>query len=602
MDDAFPEVAGYRFEAKLAEGGMGVVYRAVDDTLGRTVAIKMIRGALLGKGDEEEETVARFLREARAAAQIRSNHVAHVLQFGRTASGDLFLVLEYLDGKTLTDVLRKEKRVSPERAVHITRQICRGMEAAHQLGIVHRDLKPSNVMLVDQDGDPEFVKILDFGVAKVVGERESGVTRAGMLVGTYTCMAPEQVVNETIDARTDVYALAVMLFRLLTGKPLFDGNDVTAVLYHHVHTQAPSPSKVAPDAGIPAALDAIVLRCLEKQPNRRVRSMADLDRALGLSLELGAPVEKVLEQAPTNVTGPDDETRTSYASREPTAEAEVEDEEVFAESGPIRSTQLGDPIEPSPQAATQITDSGALLPSSLIDPPTPGTSTSSRAPVSVGPRTGEPVISLIADEERAAPSRSRAPIAALAGVVLLLGVIGAVALASAGDDAPDDVVVVVKPGMATSEESPIARATPAGAVDLSANTAPTGAAPARQDAGPGDSASLAAADEDDDRDDDDGRAARAAAGTDEPGAVEKDDGTYRVPRHVRVDASGDKPAAGKERAGERSREQKRRRAARRKVDGEKGPAKSTDAVASDTKGAPAAKSRFIRVRTGDSDD
>lgn len=263
---------------------MGVVYRAVDELLGRPVAIKMIRSALLGDGEEAEESVARFLREARAAAQIRSNHVAHVLQFGRSHAGDLFLVLEYLDGVTLADLLRQEGRLRVERGVRILRQVCRGMEAAHQMGIVHRDLKPSNVMLVPQDGDPEFAKILDFGVAKVLGERESGVTRTGMLVGTYTCMAPEQVANDTIDARTDIYALAVMLFRVLTGRSVFEGREMTTVLYHHVHTPAPRPSSVAPDAQIPPALDRLLLRCLQKDPQLRPQSMAELDRELGACL------------------------------------------------------------------------------------------------------------------------------------------------------------------------------------------------------------------------------------------------------------------------------------------------------------------------------
>ena len=283
-DEDMPEVPGYRFESKMAEGGMGVVYRAVDETLGRTVAVKMIRHSLLGPGDERTETVSRFLREARAAAQIQSNHVAHVLQFGQTDSGDLFLVLEYLSGQTLADVLRSEKRVNVQRAVRIMRQVCRGMEAAHRMGIVHRDLKPSNIMLIEQDGELDFAKILDFGVAKVMGDQESGVTRSGMLVGTYTCMAPEQVNNDTIDARTDIYALAVMLFRMIAGRPLFAGNDFAVVLYHHVHTQAPLLSEAAGYVHIPDALNELVRRCLSKNPNERVQTMAEFDRLLGESV------------------------------------------------------------------------------------------------------------------------------------------------------------------------------------------------------------------------------------------------------------------------------------------------------------------------------
>lgn len=594
-DDALPTVPGYRFEAKMAEGGMGVVYRAVDDTLGRTVAIKMIRSALLGKGDEEEETVARFLREARSAAQIRSNHVAHVLQFGQTDSGDLFLVLEYLDGITLADLLRREKRLSVERAVRITRQICRGMEAAHQLGIVHRDLKPSNVMLVNQDGDPEFAKILDFGVAKVVGERESGVTRAGMLVGTYTCMAPEQVTNETIDARTDVYALAVMLFRLLTGKPLFEGHDVTAVLFHHVHTAAPAPSKVAPEARIPPALDAVVLRALEKDPARRPRSMADFDRMLGLTLEMGETGDALLSQAPTTVTGPNDVTRTSFASREPTAEAD--DGEVFADSGAIISVVEAEP-EPDPAPRS----SSGSRPAPAGDPPTPHTSTSSKQRVSLdslAARTGDSLPTgdpLLTVPESPPVASSRKPlVAAAAGVAVLLVVIGLVAL-FAGGGAEDDVVVVMSPasagGGAPTEPSPPQET-------ASAATGEEPSEPAADSDEPDAEAPPTEADGDEKAGeepagDETGAASAAGQGSASP-AAQKASSTVERPKQPTVmrplEGRGQRPDAA---------EQRRRRALRKKAEEPKPPPKAERTEpASDDDNKP--RPRFIRVRTGDTD-
>lgn len=322
-----PEVPGYRFESKMAEGGMGVVYRAVDETLGRTVAVKMIRHGLLGPGDERTETVSRFLREARAAAQIQSNHVAHVLQFGETEAGDLFLVLEYLSGYTLADVLRREKRLHVSRAVRIMQQVCRGMEAAHRMGIVHRDLKPSNIMLIEQDGDPEFAKILDFGVAKVMGDQESGVTRSGMLVGTYTCMAPEQVNNETIDARTDIYALAVMLFRMIAGRPLFAGKDFAVVLYHHVHTEAPSLADSAINVQIPRALDVLVRRCLSKDPSKRVQSMSEFERLLG---ECIADQTQVLPSSTAMETVVQDAQRGGMSTLLDELEPPADEDEIFS--------------------------------------------------------------------------------------------------------------------------------------------------------------------------------------------------------------------------------------------------------------------------------
>jgi serine/threonine protein kinase len=287
-DNRVPAVPGYTIEKKLAQGGMGVVYVATDDALGRRVAIKMIRADVVGSTsdvDDEKVAVTRFMNEARAAAQIKSAHVATVLTFGQTAVGDLYLVLEYLDGITLTDLMKREKRLDVDRVLRITQRVCRGLKAAHALGIVHRDLKPSNVMLVEQDGDPEFVKILDFGVAKKISDRESDVTRTGALIGTHTSMAPEQILGSPVDARTDIYAIGCLLFRLLTGKSPFQADDFVAVLHAHLHRAPPKPSSLRNDGSIPATLDTLVTRCLAKDPNDRVPSTSELDRLLGAILE-----------------------------------------------------------------------------------------------------------------------------------------------------------------------------------------------------------------------------------------------------------------------------------------------------------------------------
>jgi len=284
---ATPAVPGYTIEKKLAQGGMGVVYVATDDALGRRVAIKMIRADVVGSTsdvDDEKVAVTRFMNEARAAAQIKSAHVATVLTFGQTKVGDLYLVLEYLDGITLTDVLKREKRLDVDRALRITQKVCRGLKAAHALGIVHRDLKPSNVMLVEQDGDPEFVKILDFGVAKKISDRESDVTRTGALIGTHTSMAPEQITGGAVDARTDIYAIGCLLFRLLTGKSPFVADDFVAVLHAHLHRAPPKPSSIRGDQAIPSTLDALVTRCLAKDPADRIPTTAELERLLGAIL------------------------------------------------------------------------------------------------------------------------------------------------------------------------------------------------------------------------------------------------------------------------------------------------------------------------------
>ncbi len=372
--DELPQVPGYTIKRKLAQGGMGVVYAAEDATLGRPVAIKMIRSELLNleEGDTAEQrevAVARFLREARAAASIRSNHVAHVLQFGRTDDDDLYLVLEFLDGLNLKQVAKKQGPLSVERVVNIGRQLCRGMHAAHELGIVHRDLKPGNVMLVDQDGDPDFVKILDFGVAKMVEDANSEVTQTGSMVGTHTCMAPEQIRGGQVDARTDVYATGVLLFRLLTGRAPFTGADPLVVLHQHLNDPAPKPSSFRPQRDIPPALDLVITRCLEKDPNRRIPTMAELERLLEASLVEGADMSvdprahtaafpRAAHDAPTQVADPQPEHSLP--------DAETRAFRPAASSVPSAAPAPALPVEPDVGEATPGTNSGAIA---FIAPP-----------------------------------------------------------------------------------------------------------------------------------------------------------------------------------------------------------------------------------------
>ncbi len=272
----------YQLEAALGHGGMGVVYRALDLTMKRLVAVKLVRSE---DGVElDEELVGRFLREARNTARVQHEHIVEVFDVGRSQAGDLFFVMELLEGESLSARLRRVGRLSPEETVYIGRQICSALHVAHVAGIIHRDLKPANVMLVPRAGMSDFVKVLDFGVAKSYSpDQQTQLTHTGMLVGTVDYMAPEQILGRQVDGRTDVYALGVVLYRMLSGAQPFRDGGVPALIHAHLNQTPASICTLTRD--VPAALDAVVLRCLAKRPEQRFATMADLGNALEAALE-----------------------------------------------------------------------------------------------------------------------------------------------------------------------------------------------------------------------------------------------------------------------------------------------------------------------------
>jgi serine/threonine-protein kinase len=271
----------YRIDAVLGEGGMGVVYRVEHLHLRKLHALKV----LLSEWSSAPEVVERFEREAIAAGNIQSPHVAAASDFGRLPDGTFYLVMEYVAGRTLRSAL-EEGPLGPARALHVLQGIASGLHAAHALGIVHRDLKPENIMLVERDGDPDFVKILDFGVAKVhgvgVGEGSAAstkaLTRAGTVIGTPEYMSPEQAMGQPVDARSDLYSAGVILFEMLAGKRPFEGGAVT-VLRQHVLSDVPElPEAVR--AAIDPPLGSLLRRLLAKTPDNRLGSTAELIEAL----------------------------------------------------------------------------------------------------------------------------------------------------------------------------------------------------------------------------------------------------------------------------------------------------------------------------------
>jgi tRNA A-37 threonylcarbamoyl transferase component Bud32 len=262
----------YKVETVLGEGGMGVVYRCTHKIIGKKLALKVLRADLA----RDIEVTERFLNEAKSASAIGNAHIIDISDFGQFADGATYFVMEYLGGQPLSNILTPGEPIPTPRLLHISRQIAEGLSAAHAAGIVHRDLKPDNVFLVERGGDPDFVKILDFGIAKV-STSEGKLTRAGTVFGTPHYMSPEQAAGTSVDHRGDIYSIGVMMFEMAAGKIPFDADNFMGVLSQHMYKAAPMLSEVAPRPDeLPAGLEAVVMKCLAKRPENRYQSMEEL--------------------------------------------------------------------------------------------------------------------------------------------------------------------------------------------------------------------------------------------------------------------------------------------------------------------------------------
>ena len=271
----------YRITALIGLGGMGAVYRAEHIHMKKTVALKVLHREMTAL----PEVVARFEQEAVAAARIEHPNVVQARDFGRLEDGAFYLVLDYVEGRSLSDVM--QERLPLPRVLTISGQIAEALEAAHQNKIVHRDLKPDNVMLVERDGEPELVKVLDFGIAKVSlrdrGQSDRPITKTGTVFGTPEYMSPEQAAGQKVDYRGDIYSLGVLMYEMLSGGPPFTGDEVSAILLMQI-TQAPPPLP----STVPLAVRQLVGELLSKEPGQRPQSAAEVvSRILAL---LGAQV------------------------------------------------------------------------------------------------------------------------------------------------------------------------------------------------------------------------------------------------------------------------------------------------------------------------
>ena len=300
----------YRVLSKLGEGGMGTVYLAEHVVIEKRVAIKILSNDFARKPD----LVARFMQEAKAASRIGHDNICDVTDFGQTDAGSVFFAMEFLDGADLATVIREQSPLPFVRARAIAIQICNALGAAHGKGIIHRDMKPENVYLVERDGHVDFVKVLDFGIAKMGANDETGerLTRTGMIFGTPEYMSPEQARGDRPDLRVDVYAVGCILYEMLSGDVPFYAETFMGVLTKHMF-EPPDPLSVrVPDERIAPDVEAVVMRALAKNREERFQTMRELALALsqceasGVTNVREARTSMRLSPVPTRTAGSPD--------------------------------------------------------------------------------------------------------------------------------------------------------------------------------------------------------------------------------------------------------------------------------------------------------
>ena len=286
----FPQKLGrYEIVREVGHGAMGVVYEAVDPNIGRKVALKTIRAGTLGTN--AEEVAKRFKNEARAAGGLNHPNIVTIYDADEQ-NGILYLAMEFLQGATLDVLLHAQQTLMPDQAVDIVRQVCAGLEYAHSKGVVHRDIKPGNIM-VSATG---AVKITDFGIARTANV----MTMTGQVLGTPNYMSPEQVVGKTVDGRSDLFSVGVMLYEMVTGERPFDGQSITTIMYKIVHVTPVAPNKL--DQTIHPGLSRIIEKCLAKSPEKRYQGAAEVSAALQNYTMATADLRSVLEQPTLEMT------------------------------------------------------------------------------------------------------------------------------------------------------------------------------------------------------------------------------------------------------------------------------------------------------------
>jgi serine/threonine protein kinase len=272
----------YEVIKTLGKGGMGVVYHARQRIIDRPVALKVLRRELV----QDEASVKRFMVEAKAVSSLRNAHTITLFDFGITQAGLLYFTMELLEGTSLTDLIRKRSPLSVDLTFRIVLQVCESLREAHAKGILHRDLKPDNIFIIDGDDGSEHSKVLDFGIAKMLDDGSSeSITKTGMICGTPMYLSPEQAVGKSLDARSDIYSLGIIMYEMLSGAPPFVDATPVGILMKQVSEMPLPVSTRNPDATIPASIERFLMRILAKHPDERPQSIEQMMKELGLALE-----------------------------------------------------------------------------------------------------------------------------------------------------------------------------------------------------------------------------------------------------------------------------------------------------------------------------
>jgi serine/threonine-protein kinase len=277
----------FKVESKIGEGGFGAVYRGVQLATGRKVALKLLHPDMT----KDENLVARFRREGMVLCNLRDAHTITTYDFDQTSDGTLYIAMELLEGRSLHQIFHEQRPLEWKRVFKILAEMCSSLAEAHAQGIVHRDLKPENVYLESRPGNPEFVKILDFGIAKVmrgdsIDPASPQLTATGQTLGTLEYMSPEQLMGKQLDGRSDVYALGVVAYEMITGRlPFPDAKGPAGLITAQLKQTPTPPSQANPKSGVPPAADRVILKCLEKDKNNRYQDVSGLAMAMSELLD-----------------------------------------------------------------------------------------------------------------------------------------------------------------------------------------------------------------------------------------------------------------------------------------------------------------------------
>lgn len=421
----------YRVEKVIGQGGFGAVYRAAHTATGDTVAIKVLRTDVQGA----EEVIQRFRQEAKTTSKLKHPNTVRVFDFGQMDDGNLFLAMEFLEGKTLTDLIRKEGPLAPRRLVHIIGQVLKALSEAHAKGLVHRDLKPDNIFLQHVHGEPDFVKVLDFGIAKSLGgdmTAGANMTSTGAIIGTPKYMSPEQARGSGIDARTDIYAAGLILYEGLTGDTPFTGDSPLTMLLRRVQEEAP-PIPAELQLPTPQGVCEAVQKALSRNANERFSSADEMLAALIAGLDTPILPARTTVGGGARVVAND--TGEFDATLAP-AETEVLSRQLAA-AAPAAQTMSGATVVSSPPPA----------------PPKPAAA------------TVVPVAEPASDES--APKKRGVPTGAVIGAAVVILIALGVVFGMSGGDKP----------AAASPEAPAAAASPPAAAGAPAAPGPTGLPP-----------------------------------------------------------------------------------------------------------------------------